>query len=274
MARNIVPVVFDNPYTPDRGGSVEGLSYRVAQPADVTDAQLDAILAPLGARRKTAADRVPCPVAGDFRPRKLRFVRQDGNSLSLVIPSHTAALTVAAAIRDSLNAAVVANQVVCIELLGEQWFDLAPNLGASGAPVAGTESRSTLGGKQYVHSGKILYEYDGGAGATVTTAVRVDTDAVAAGGVTSPPSILGTAWTDCVGAFEEENPCSSRRGLDHRRYIAVLKTANGYQTTEVPVKSTDSADILACGQAIAGLASLTCLPYQGETNKRLHTFLA
>ena len=62
--------------------------------------------------------------------------------------------------------------------------------------------------------------------------------------------------------------------MDHRRYIAVLLTTAGYQTTEVPVLSTDAAEILACGQAIAGLASLTCLPYQGETNKRLHTFLA
>lgn len=48
MARNIVPVIFDSPYTPDRGGSVEGLSYKFAQPADMTDAQIDAILAPSG----------------------------------------------------------------------------------------------------------------------------------------------------------------------------------------------------------------------------------
>lgn len=213
-------------------------------------------------------------MAGEFKPRKLKFVRKDGNSLSFVIAAHTAAIGLATSIRNALNAAVAANPVVCIELLGERWADLAPNLGASGAPTSGPESRSTLGGKQYVHSGKILYEYDGGAGATVTTAVRVDTNAVAAGGITSAPTILGTAWTSCVGAFEDENPCSSRQGLNHRRYIAVLKTANGYQTTEVPVKATDSADILACGQAIAALDSLTCLPYQGETNKRLHTFLA
>lgn len=274
MARNIVPVIFDDAYVPDRGGAVEGLSFRLAQPADMTDAQIDALLAPLSARRKTEADRVPCPVAGDFRPRKLRFVRRDGNSLSFVIPTHSDAITVATAMRDSLNAAVAANPVVCIELLGEQWFDLAPNLGASGTPVDGVESRSSFGGKQYVHSGKILYQYDGGGGSTVTTAVRVDTDLVAAGGVTSAPTILGGTWASCVGDFEDENPCSSRQGMDHRRYIAVLKTANGYQTTEVPIKNTASADILACGQAIAALPSLTCLPYQGETNKRLHSFLA
>lgn len=274
MARNIVPAIMDDPYTPDRGGAVEGLSFRVAQPADMTDAQLNALLTAVGARRKTAADRIPCPVAGDFKPRKLRFIRRDGNSLSLVLPDHTDAISTATTLRNSINSAAAGNPVVCIELRGEKWLDLAPNLGASGTPTAGTPSRSTLGGKQHVHSGKIAYEYDGGAGGTITTSVRVDTDVVAAGGVTSPPSILGATWAGCVGAFQPENPCATRRGMDHRRYIAVLLTTAGYQTTEVPVLSSDAAEILACGQAIAGLASLTCLPYQGETNKRLHTFLA
>lgn len=273
MARNIVPAVFTGAYTPDRGGSVEGLGFRIGQPADLSDAALDSLLAAVGARRKTEADTVPCPVAGDFNPRKLRFVRRDGNSLSLVLPSNGAALTEAVQIRDLIDGAAAGNPVVCIELLGEYWFDIAQALGKTGTPAAGTPSRVTSGGKQAVHSGKVLYQFDGGGTSTITTAVRVDTDAVNAQGETSPPTILGGTWNSCVGAFEPANPCRTPAGLDHRRYIVTLLTDDGYQTTEVPVINNDAADILACGQAIAGLASSVCIAYRGETNKRLHTFI-
>jgi hypothetical protein len=283
MARRIIPALLTADYTSDRGRNVEGVGFRFGAPTDFSDAEIDNLLAAAGARRKTAADRTGCPVASEFNPRKLRFQRRDGNSLSVVIRDKDAAIGIATSIRNVINGS--GNPVQCIELIGEEWDDLLPELKTGvGAPTPGTPSRSNLAGKQYAHSGKILYEYDSGAGKVQTVGVRVDTDIVTAAGVTSPPSILGAggAWINCVGPFEIDSPCSAKASLISRRYIGSFLTsadpanpaaARGYQTTEVPVRSTDAADILACGTLIANGGSIVCLRYAGETNKRLHLLL-
>jgi hypothetical protein len=284
MAREIISSVLTGNYIPDRGGPIEGVSFRFARPADFSDATTDAVLAAMGARRKTAADRTPCPVASEFTARKLNFVRKDGNSLSLVLPDKGNAITAATAVRAAIDTANAGNKVLCIELLGETWDDLMLELSTrAGAPTAGTPSRSpSTGGKQYAHAGKILYQYDSGAGKTQTMSIKVDTDIVGATGNTQPPTILGGTWTSCVGTFESASPCPSSAFIKHRRYLATLLTsgdpldpnvAQVYQTTEVPVKDDNQQEILACGTAVANLASTVCLRYQGETNKRLHLLL-
>jgi hypothetical protein len=284
MAREIISSVLTGNYIPDRGGPIEGVSFRFARPADFSDATTDAVLAAMGSRRKTAADRTPCPVASEFTARKLNFVRKDGNSLSLVLPDKGNAVAVATAVRAAINAANADNKVLCIELLGESWDDLMLELSTrAGAPTAGTQSRSpSTGGKQYAHAGKILYQYDSGGGKTQTIGVKVDTDIVSPTGNTQPPTILAGAWTDCVGTFEYESPCPSSAFIKHRRYLTTLLTTGNildpnaptlYQTTEVPVKDDNTQEILACGTALANLASTVCLRYHGETNKRLHLLL-
>lgn len=275
MARNIVPIILTGDYVPDRGGAVPLLSYRAAQPADMADADFDALLGLVGARRKTEADGTPCPVAADFRPRKLVFTRADGNSFSLVVPDHDTMIGAAQAVKD----AVPANPIVCVRSEGEEWFDLFPVLPGArvGAPTAGTPSRVTTGAIQRQHSGKIAYEYDGGAGVTITQAVRVDTDVVdATTGETSAPSIVAGPWATCVGDFQPSNPCPSRSGLEPRHYTATLLTSdadNPYQQTQIPMRSSQSTLILGCGNEIAGLPSTVCLAYKGERNIRLHTLL-
>lgn len=279
MARRIVPAILMSDYLADRGTPVGGLSFRFGAPTDFTDTEVDNLLTAVGARRKTDADRSGCPVASEFSPRKLKLTRRDGNSLSFVIRDKDAAIPIATSLRNVINAS--GNPVQCIELIGEEWDDLLPELKTSvDGPTPGVPSRSNLAGKQYAHSGKILYEYDSGLGKVQTVAVRVDTDIVSATGDTSPPSILGAggAWLDCVGPFELKNPCPSKSTLVHRRYIGSFLTTgtgliNDYQQTEVPVRSQDAADILACGGLIADSASIVCLKYQGETNKRLHLLL-
>jgi hypothetical protein len=283
MAREIISSVLTGNYIPDRAGPIEGVSFRFGKPTDFSDAVADAVLAAVGARRKTAADRTPCPVASEFTARKMRFLRKDGNSISLVLPDKGNAIAMATAVRTAIDGANADNKVQCIELIGESWDDLMLELSTrAGAPVAGTPSRSTsAGGKQYAHSGKILYQYDSGAGKVQTIAVKVDTDIVGATGITQPPTILGGTWTNCVGTFESASPCPSASFIQHRRYIATLLTngnpldPNGqvYQTSEVPVKDDNTAEILACGVAVANLPSTVCLRYHGETNKRLHLLL-
>jgi hypothetical protein len=283
MARQIISAVFTGDYVPDRGGAIEGLSFRFGKPTDFSDAAVDAVLAGVNARRKTAADRTPCPVASEFKARKLRFVRKDGNSISLALPDKGDAVAAAAVIKAVVDTLNPDNKVLCIELLGEKWDDLMLELSTrAGAPTAGTPSRSpSTGGKQYAHAGKILYRYDSGGGKTQTIGVKVDTDIVGPTGNTQPPTILGGSWTSCVGTFESASPCPSASFIKHRRYLATLLTSGDpldidgqvYQTSEVPIKSNASADILACGKAVADLASTVCLRYHGEDNKRLHLLL-
>jgi hypothetical protein len=284
MAREIIPSILTGSYVPDRGGAIDDFSFRFGKPADLSDTVVDAVLAAVGARRKTALDRTPCPVASEFTGRKLKFVRKDGNSLSLVLPDRANAITAATAVKAAIDAANGDNKVLCIELQGEEWTELMLELSSrAGAPTAGTPSRSpSTGGKQYAHSGKILYRYDGGAGKTQTIAVKVDTDIVGPTGNTQPPTILGGSWTSCVGTYENSSPCPSASFITHRRYLATLLTSGDpldplvpqvYQTSEVPVKNAAAADILACGQAVANLASTVCLRYKGETNNRLHLLL-
>lgn len=284
MAREIISSIMTSAYSSDLAENFDGVGFRLAKPADLADSVIDDILAAVNARRKTPADSTPCPVADDFTPRKLRFVRRDGNSFSVGLYNKGFAIAAATAIRNAVNAASTANPVLCVELIGESWADTMFLLSTrTAAPTPGTASRVTSGGKQTQHSGQILYEYDGGNAATIPLAVKADTDAVAAG-VTSPPSIVSSEWNLCVGPFEPKIPCPSRAGMLHRRFIATLMvtavdgggnpTGNPYyQKTEIPNKGHETSDIRACGAALSNNPSVVCLGYQGEINKRLHLLL-
>lgn len=281
MAREIIPIIGISSYNPDRGGNIDRLGSRFAKPADLSNATVDQILDVLSLRRKTPADTTPCPNAGEFTARKLVFTRADGNSFSLPLRNKDFAIQLGIAVRNLVNAAVAANPVICVALQGEQWDNLLPSLRtATGAPTPGTPSRSTQQGKQAVHAGKINYAYDAGSGAIVPISVKVDTDLVTTAstsnipGVTSPPTVLGGAWTGCVGPFELENPCPSLASLSHRRYIGTFLVGVSpntfYQKTEIPVRRFDTPDILQCGQNLANLPAIVCLAYEGESNSRLH----
>lgn len=285
MARDFVSALFDGvggnlTYGSDRGTQVPGVSFRFKRPGDFTDAQVQAVLTAVGAREKTAADNAICPVASEFKPRKLVFKRQSGGSFSVVLADRTDGIAAATAIR---TAAGTDDPVLCVELQGEFWYDLRPELNRTGtAPTPGISSSSS-GGKQDMHSGKILYQFDGGGGNTVIQAVKVDTDVVDGDGLTSPPSILGGEWDSCVGAFEAPNPCRSQQGRGHRRYIATMLTSadptdpalpTNFETKEVPVRGFDAPEVATCGVALADLASTTCLAYQGEDNSKFHLLLA
>lgn len=284
MARDFVSAIFDgagtnNSYGMDRGGPVPGVSFRFKRPGDFTDGQVDAVLAAVGAREKTDADRAICPVASEFKPRKMVFKRQSGGSFSVVIADRTTKITQAAAIVAAVGAT---DPVLCIELEGEYWYDLRPELNTTGTPPTAGQSSASDTGKQSMHSGKILYQFDGGNGNTVIQAVKVDTDVIDGDGLTAPPTILGATWQNCVGDFEAPNPCRTQQGRDHRRYIATLLTSadptdtalpTNYQTTEIPVRPFDAPEIAACGAALADLPSTTCLAYQGESNSKFHLLL-
>lgn len=285
MARDFVSAIFDGvggnlTYAADRGTQVPGVSFRFKRPGDFSDAQVAAVLTAVGAREKTDADNAICPVASEFKPRKLVFKRQSGGSFSVVLPDRVNAIAAATAIR---TAAGTDDPVLCIELQGEEWYDLRPELNTTAtAPTAGLSSASDTG-KQSMHAGKILYQFDGGNGNTVIQAVKVDTDVVDGDGLTSPPSILGTEWNNCVGAFEAPNPCRSQQGRGHRRYIATMLTSadptdplipTNYETKEIPVRAFDAPDVSACGVALADLASTTCLAYKGEDNSKFHLLLS
>lgn len=291
MARRPFLFEFDpiaNPYIFDRGASENKVISRFFMPPDMTDAQALALVTLAGGRARTG--NVICPDAG-FSPRKVTFVRSNGNSFSIAIGSRADHLTAAnlEAMRAAVNAISAAFQVVCMKLEGEFIPNLIDELRTVAVtPVAGTSSRpAAAAGIQYVHSGVINYTSDALFGTVTPLPVKVDTDLGANDPttgvlITTPPTILGANWAGCVGAFVNTPTCGGTQPRSHRRYIAdylvtdpdaVAGTTRG-QRTEIPVSSNAQADILTCGQNLAASTALICIGYKGEDNDRLHKFLA
>ena len=281
MARQFQSVVFanlggtDRRYTADRGARVT-YNGRFVIPPDITEAEAEAIATAAGGGTEKAD--IPCP-AVDFEPRKLVFIRQSGNSISVPIGARTNLQAAETTIRGILNKQN--NAVVCTKLTGEYWAVLNDELGVSlAANEVAVDSRPANGLKQYVHSGIIAYESDVFAGAVVFTPVKVNTDVDG-----SPPTNVGAVWDTCVGDFEGFSFSCGNTARNHRRYLLdfVLGTVDntdpanpvtnrtGSERKEVPVKNNEAAEILTCGQNLATLTGLYCLGYQGESYARVYT---
>lgn len=256
-------------YVTDRGTNVPGFSFQWKPPFDFTVAQEDTILAAVGAERKTDADRSLCPVsAGDFRPRRIKFVRASGNSFSLPILDLADLVSTGQAIKAVIDATT--DPLACAALIGETWRDLIQELRPTSGftPGVGAPSAPATGGKQPFHSGKILYEADGTSG-PIAISIKVATDTAG-----QAPTRLAAAWAGCVGAFEPRIPCSSSSSWKHRRYILTSKVGTtAYETAEIPIKERAAASINDCGEALAALNHGICLAYKGESNGRFHLLL-
>ena len=285
MARVFQRMVFSNINNQDRRyvadrGVLLATTGRFAIPPDITPDQAEQIATAAGANVNVDFDSV-CP-EGAFKMRKLVFIRQSGNSLSVPIGNRQNLITARNAIRGILNSQAN-NQVVCIRLVGEEFDAMNDELGVAwdGQAVA-TSSRPDNGSKQFVYSGSIRYRTDTAPGGNVviTTSVKVDTENEG-----NPPACLGNVWEECAGELVPARLNCGGTNREHRRYLLDFAVREGEnqenvegdntplsaQRKELPVSAWAASEILQCGQNAAELTGLFCISYRGESFARFHT---
>ena len=252
-------------------------------PPDIAATNIDAILQAVGAQPLAdVQDNLPCTDSVNATLRRLEFIRDNGNSMSVPVGNRTNLLSDATSIRAILNGGSA--QVVCIKLTGEYFPNLADELGLTYAGTFATSHVPQSGGKQFVYSGNVSYQTD-----AVRTTLGDDTVFQPVRSVTNnedaPSTQLATAWTGCVGNFVEAIACRGqgrRNPRQHRRYELTFFTkadpantneAAKTETAELPVIGATAADILACGTAATNLAGAYCIGYRGESYARYHKIL-
>ncbi len=285
MTRIVVPIRFKpdegTGYLKDNGIEIAANS-KFYLPPDLDLAQASTILANIGAQPLSAlGDPTPCPDNTGADLRRLRFIRANGGSMSVAVSSRTDLLNAATVITGVLNAA--GSEVQCIELIGEYFPDVADELGMNYTGDVAVSHVSIGESKQFYYTGQIAYNTDGGTGtnATVFHPIKSITNIENA-----PATQISTAWSGCVGDFENALACRGkgrRNPRKHRRYELTFATKIDpasttepieTETIELPVKSGIAADILTCGQTAAALAGAYCIGYRGESYSRFHKLLA
>lgn len=285
MARIFQRMIFSNSggndrrYLADRGVRLSTTG-RFAIPPDISPEQAEQIAAAAGANVNVSFDSA-CP-EGQFRMRKLIFIRESGNSLSVPIGDRANLITARNAIRAILDSRPN-NRVVCIKLEGEEFLQLNDELGVAwDGQATAVSSRPDNGLKQFVYSGAIRYRTDTSPGGSVviTTSVKVDTENEG-----NPPAALGNVWQACAGDLVSAQLSCGGVNRDHRRYFLDFAVREGEnqenaegdnnpitaQKKELPVSAWQASEILQCGQDAAALAGLFCIGYRGESFSRFHT---
>ncbi len=216
----------------------------------------------------------PCPESSNFTTRRLKFVFEDGSSISVPVADVSNIAATANTILNNIGSATEL-EVVCIQEIGEEFIDtLAEFEGANftGAPIAPTNAsryysgtanyQTSIGNQQLLLPFKILSENAPDA----------------------PPGVFTESWAGCVGELQQGNfSCgASSRRFEHRRYIAsVVVNANigggesqnnTAESHEIPVLGRSSNQVVACGQAIVSERgqNLFCLGYKGNSDNRFH----
>lgn len=257
--------------------------FRFRDPGDISDDGITAIFAAIQGARVEPGNRSICPPDTELTMRRIQFVRQDGNSITLPFPQRDNLIQSANNVISAIAVGSPNNKVVCAHLLGEETGELIDILRTNtAAPEQGEPS--TAVGKQPVYSGKYAYAYDGPELAdqkTLSVSYKVDSESE-----TAPPSVLGAVWGTCAGEPQPSNPCPTVGNLKHRRYIGTFRVIdpNGivvpplappsmYQRTELPVSDRTEEQILGCGIGMANLPSIVCLQYRGESRRNFQRLL-
>ncbi len=252
-------------------------------PPDISNTVVDDILDAAGAQLTAEIqDNLPCTDSINAKLRRLVFVRDNGNSMSVPVGDRADLLSAATTIKAILDAGEAT--VVCIKLVGERFANLADELGLTYAGTFATSHVPTTGGKQYVYSGAASYQTD-----AVRTALGDDTVFQVIRSVTNnenaPSTQLNAAWAGCVGDFQDAIACRGQGRTNprkHRRYELTFFTkadptddneAARTETAELPVVGATAAEILTCGTSATNLTGLYCIGYRGEDYARFHKIL-
>lgn len=252
-------------------------------PPDIAETQINNILQAAGAQPLAdVQDNLPCTDSINATLRRLVFIRDNGNSMSVPVANRANLLSAATTIRGILNTGDA--EVACIKLQGERFANLADELGLTYAGTFATSHVPTNGAKQFYYSGAISYETD-----AVRTALGDDIVFQSIKSISNnenaPSTQLNAAWAGCVGDFAEALTCRGqgrRNPRKHRRYELTFFTkadptntdeAAQTETAELPVVGATAAEILSCGTAATNLAGLYCIGYRGEDYARYHKLL-
>lgn len=269
-------VVGTNPYTTDIGTELN-VTTRFNLPPDLDLADGGNIVAAVGGTINT--ESLPCSDANQGDLRKLIFIRESGNTMSVAVPLKANIITAATTIKSILDSKTD-NSVVCIKLEGEYFPHLSDQLGLTYnvGDVAKSHKAPSTAKKQNYISGPIQYGAD--VGSSSLHPVRSITDKI----TEEPASQLGGEWDSCTGGIKSVVACGNgrRNPRKHRRFILKFVTQTDIasvtetpqtETIEVPVSSSVPSEIQTCGTDLAALAGAYCIGYKGESYSRVHQLL-
>ena len=285
MPKNIVSFQFTtgvNPYQSDLDQSLS-INARFVAPPDIDGIGVGVMVTAVGGVITNEA--AVCSDSNLGTPRKLQFIRQSGNSMSIAIGDKTNLISAATTIKGILDAANGGtNPVVCIKLIGEQFNNLNDELGLSydGTTFAPSHTAPATATKQNYASGVIAIEADAATtfGTIVTTGIRSITEKV----TNDFAAQLGTAPVDCGIEFLNIQNCGNgrRNPRKHRRLklsfatkadVADAAEVAQTETIEMPVYDAGPVNALTCAQAVVGLPGLYCIGWEGESYSRVHNLL-
>lgn len=214
-----------------------------------------------------AANNSQCGESSNIKPRKLQFVLNTGESLTVPVSKRE---NLVSAANDVITGIPDGTSVACIQLIGEKIGDLLAELGGNYTGVPVTEANNS---KWY--TGNAAYSTD------LPNTVQLPFKIASPNG-TAPPDILVPAWNGCVGALTSSRSCGGNASrYEKRKYIPNYiigsnsggdNTISGDASNEIPVVSETMTDIQACGEAIVTAlgGALFCLPYQGHGDNLFH----
>lgn len=274
-----------NAYNNDRLVPVTGISLvkNFVVPPDMTQQQATDIVLAAGGELISFGNidvvpgtrNIPCSDSANFKPRKLKVIRANGNSFSIVLADRAGVIAASETIRATVDAISATNPVVCTQLIGEEYSNIYDELIPAGspAPAPGAPSRPGAAvGKGAKYSGLMLaYSSD-----VPFQAITLAKFAVATETIGAPPALLGQALIDCLGTVQLGSLCPPSTSRTPRHFIVTsLVTGDEPDTTvtqvnKVPTASEAAADIITCGTALATLESTACLGYKGESYSRVH----
>ncbi len=196
-----VRFVTANPYRTDFNTITTG-SVVFNAPPDISDADIDSIVTAIGG--STTAELPPCTdTVGTFR--KLQFIRDSGNTVSVPINQRSNLIAAGNTIKSILDGANGGtNPVVCVKLIGEEFANLNDELGVSYAneTFAKTHRADATATKQYVYSGTIPYNADSTdpLGGVIFQPVKAISD-----NANAAATQLGTEWASLFPFYYRGN---------------------------------------------------------------------
>jgi hypothetical protein len=232
---------------------------------DFTEALIDAIFLAIGAERRE--ETIPCGESGDFSPRKLKFIRENGRSFSLVLGNRANVITAASAVVTAIANANL-SRVICVELEGEKTANIIDNLSTKTEVIAAARiiPNNNIGNKLIYSSVMRNYASDAPYGTARLIGFRSQTDVQ-----DSPYSELVDVINGCTGDITEVACGNAIKNFTYRRFIAGILTAaddeaDAIQNITIPVAKHLPLDVLDCGTQIANSDPVACLFYEGQSD--------
>lgn len=262
------------PYTSDWGDFYE-INAGFYRTPDMTDVVASAIVTAVSGLEDVAA--APCATQSGLEPRKLKFIRADGSSISVPVALRGNLISIASTIKEEIEGLGV--PVSCIKLSGEKWTrNIREDIldGTAIPPFQAGVSSSSIGSIQNSYTGLFEYESDAPFESQIFARVKFNTPLAD----TLPSSAFGAAISIALDNNPPSNlpSCPGRQTRDTRRFVVKRGIEQGtdvvMETREIPVTLASADGIQAAGEAFASLPELLCLLYKGENNDRFHRLLA